>query len=121
MKNEEHNPERRRFPRERIYYLIKYKDAERKGLGTSINLSASGVLLRSREPFKLGERLRLEINFINHPSRDISLEAEVVRVEKKKAYYNVAFEFKTIDHLDQKTISEFISFLAKILANKAKK
>ena len=106
--------EKRKYSRRDLYYLIKYKGkGGKKGVVSSINISAGGALLRLREELKAGEKIELSVNFLNHPDRFISLEAKVIWVKKYKNYYKTAVEFQKMIAQDRTAINEFLTSILK--------
>ena len=102
--------EKRKYSRGNLYYLIKYKDETgKKGIVSSINISAGGALLRLKDRFKAGDMLELCINFINHPDKNISLQAKVIWTKKYKNYYKTAVKFQKMFTEDRTVINEFIN------------
>ena len=102
------NKEKRKHFRGDIYYLVKYKTGTKKGIVSSINISAGGALLRLREELKVGDPIDISINFLDHPDRRVSLVAKIVRVKKYKKYYKTAIEFKKINLSDKESIDHFL-------------
>ena len=104
--------ERRVYIRGNLHFLIRYKTDDGKAeVVSSINLCAGGALLRTRKECKIGQRITLLINFINHPSREIFTEARVVRVQKHKNYFKTAIEFIKISTEDKDAIVVFVHAL----------
>ncbi len=106
--------ERRKYTRENLYYLVKYKDKTgKKGIVSSVNISAGGVLLRLKDELKIGEVIEISINFLNHRDRVISLEAKVIWIKKYKNYYKTAVEFQKMIMQDRAAINAFINSIFK--------
>ena len=54
--------QRRRFPRVKLHTTLIYHNAETRGQGTAINLSASGLLLLSDTPVKAGSEFSIDLD-----------------------------------------------------------
>lgn len=81
-------------------------------LGTTIDLSEAGVLLRTRRALAVGERLALRFSLPGRPG-DLDLRARVVRVEARAFApgVGVGLCFERVSEVDRKTLREYLMTL----------
>jgi len=105
--------EKRKYPREGIYFLVTCKEPSAKEqIVSSVNISEGGLLLRSKQGLKPGSVIELCINFLNHPNKHICVNAEVVWAKKFKGFYKTGVKFVDMNPEDKNTIAEFIKYLS---------
>ena len=82
-------------------------------VGKSINVSASGLLLNSKEHIEEGTELK--IRFLKPNSFDFfESKGKVVRVQKKQdGMYDVAVNFENLTEVDKKNLDYYLTLTGK--------
>jgi CheY-like chemotaxis protein len=93
----------------RVLVQIQIYMAESRGLfmGTSVNLSASGMLLESKADHAVGSRLRMQFYLAGH-DRAIETEASVARYEFLPGLRRYGLRFETIGQEDAEAIRRYV-------------
>jgi c-di-GMP-binding flagellar brake protein YcgR len=85
--------------------------AETRLAATIVNLSAGGVMLRTRQPVEVGQRIRLNVD-MPAPGGAISATTTVLRVDSRRAerghYYEAGCTFDELTDRDRDLITKFI-------------
>jgi hypothetical protein len=80
--------ERRRGERYKLALPVQLDD----GIGTTCDLSTSGIFFETESAYSIGDMIRLLLNF-EHET--LQCEARVVRVEPRNGQFGVAVELKS--------------------------
>ena len=80
--------ERRKGERYKLSLPVQLSD----GIGTTCDISTSGILFETERAYFIGETIRLSVNF-EHET--LQCEARVVRVEPRNGQFGVAVELKS--------------------------
>jgi Tfp pilus assembly protein PilZ len=62
------------------------------GIGTTCDISTSGILFETERAYSIGDTIRL---FLNFEHETLQCEARVVRVEPRNGQFGVAVELKS--------------------------
>jgi Tfp pilus assembly protein PilZ len=62
------------------------------GIGTTCDISTSGIFFETENTYSIGETIRL---FLNFEHETLQCEARVVRVEPRNGQFGVAVELKS--------------------------
>lgn len=91
--------------------IVSEDGTETRLAATIINISAGGVLLRSRQPLAVGQRVRLAVE-LPAPGGAISATANILRVETRRAdrghFYEAGCAFADLTDRDRDLITKFI-------------
>jgi CheY-like chemotaxis protein len=97
-------------PRRNARFLVqaKVESASRRGffLGTSVNLSASGMLMEAFTPFQPGDRVHIRFFLPGIPT-EIEAEASVIRSEAHPGVRRYGLHFERISATDADLIRSF--------------
>lgn len=112
--------DRRRAQRVDVRHLAKYRLFDEKGKAKPIisvakNVSATGLLIQTKEPLKVGACLELEINF--PPFKDpIKAQVKVAWMQKLKKidYYRSGLSFVDIDKEHRQRILDYIEYVNRV-------
>ena len=77
--------ERRKGERYKLALPVQLKN----GIGTTRNISTSGIFLETERAYSIGDTIRL---FVNFERETLQCEARVVRVEPRNGQFGVAVE-----------------------------
>jgi hypothetical protein len=77
--------ERRRAQRFKLALPVQLND----GIGTTCDISTSGIFFETKSPYSIGETIRLSLNFAHET---LQCEARVVRMEPGNGQFGVAVE-----------------------------
>ena len=80
--------ERRRGERFKVALPVQLND----GIGTTCDISTSGIFFETERAYSIGDIIRLSLNF-EHET--LQCEARVVRVEQRNGQFGVAVELKS--------------------------
>jgi len=80
--------ERRRGERFKVALPVQLND----GIGTTCDISTSGIFFETERAYSIGDIIRLSLNFEHETLR---CEARVVRVEQRNGQFGVAVELKS--------------------------
>ena len=80
--------ERRRGERYKLALPVQLND----GIGTTCNISRSGIFFETDSAYAIGDTIRL---FLNFEHETLQCEARVVRVEPRNGQFGVAVELKS--------------------------
>jgi hypothetical protein len=80
--------ERRRGERYRLSLPVQLND----GIGTTCDISTSGIFFETESAYSIGDTIRLLLNF-EHET--LQCEARVVRVEPRNGQFGVAVELRS--------------------------
>lgn len=112
--------ERRRAQRITTRHLIKYSLVDTEGkpkpvISVSKNVSATGLLIQTKEPLQVGKQFELEINF--PPFKD-AIKAQVkavwTRHLKNRNYYRSGLSFISIDKEYKQRIIDYIEYVNRV-------
>lgn len=113
--------EKRQYERLSYYCLVKYrllgqKDAYNEMVTSLRNLSAGGMLLKTKEHFAVGSMLAIKIN-ISSPAEIIAVNGQVVRLRQNriKGGYWCGIKFSDIKEEEKEKLISFISAAKKQL------
>jgi len=80
--------DRRRGQRFKLALRVQLND----GIGTTCDISTSGIFLETESAYSIGDTIRL---FLNFEHETLQCEARVVRVEPRNGQFGVAMELKS--------------------------
>ena len=80
--------ERRKEQRFKLALPVQLKD----GIGTTCDISTSGIFFETRSVYAIGDTIRLFLSFENET---LECESRVVRVEPRNGHFGVAVELKS--------------------------
>jgi hypothetical protein len=80
--------ERRRGQRFKLTLGVQLND----GIGTTCDISTSGIFFETERAYSIGDTIRL---FLNFEDETLQCEARVVRVEPRNGQFGVAVELKS--------------------------
>lgn len=80
--------ERRKGERYKLALPVRLND----GIGTTCDISTSGILFETERAYSIGDTIRL---FLNFEHETLQCEARVVRVEPRNGQFGVAVELKS--------------------------
>lgn len=103
--------DRRRSPRYRVKLLTAFRSLNpaapiQTGFVRALDLSTTGALLESPDPFAIGENLALE--FLINNDRIVQATGTVKRINKKSPFYHVAITFDKLTARAKRLILEQI-------------
>ncbi len=103
--------DRRRAPRHSVKLLTAFHSLDpaapiQTGFVRALNLSTTGALLESPDPFAIGENLALE--FLINNDRIVQATGTVQRINKKNPFYHVAVTFGKLTARSKRLILEQI-------------
>ena len=102
---EERSPKfKRKHLRKGIHTGVEYATKGFKGNGFIKNISAGGVFIETRMPFRLREEISLDFNFPTDPPRRIKLHGKIVRVSPN----GVGIEFQPLNEMLRLMIKSFL-------------
>jgi len=101
--------DRRRAPRRSVKLLTSFRSLNpaapvQTGFVRALNLSTTGALLESPDPFAIGESLALE--FLINNDRIVQATGTVTRINKKSPFYHVAVTFDKLAARTKRLILE---------------
>jgi uncharacterized protein (TIGR02266 family) len=95
-----------------VAFKVDYAREGAEGLGFTRDLSSAGLFLKTREPFEVGESVRLTFALPVSGSRPLAVEAEVVRIAEggpgAHASPGVGVVFRRLSARDRLEISRFL-------------
>ena len=80
--------ERRKGERYKVALPVQFND----GIGTTCDVSTSGIFFETESAHSIGDTIRL---FLNFEHETLQCEARVVRVEPRNGQFGVAVELKS--------------------------
>ena len=80
--------ERRKGERYKLALPVQLND----GIGTTCDISTSGIFFETESAYSIGDTIRL---FLNFEHETLQCEARVVRVEPRNGQFGVAVELKS--------------------------
>lgn len=102
--------ERRAAPRVETNLLASYRDsacASAAGFVRTLNLSETGALIESADPFYVGQTLRLE--FLLDYDRVAKVEGRVTRVTRVAEFYRAGIAFVNVAPHMQRLLARQVS------------
>jgi hypothetical protein len=81
-------------------------------LGTTVDLSEVGLLLKTRRPLPVGDRLGIRFTLPGHPG-ELDLQARVVRTDERSfaPELGVALGFTTLSEVDRRALRDYLQTL----------
>lgn len=95
---------KRRHHRKEIHTRVEYATKDFKERGFIKNISAGGVFIETRMPFRLREEISLDFNFPTDPPRRMKLHGKIVRVSPN----GIGVEFQPPNEMLRLMIKSFL-------------
>ena len=105
-------PELRKYPRAVVSLAVKYSREGNTETARALNLSATGLLIETKAPLPLSERLKVAFK-VPGAEEVIQADAEVVWVNKYSADYPCGMAVKFVG-LPDKTIQTIDAYVRKV-------
>jgi uncharacterized protein (TIGR02266 family) len=105
-------PEPRKYPRAVVSLAVEYSWGGNKETARALNLSASGLLIETKTPLPVSERLKVAFK-VPGSEEVVQADAEVVWVNKYSADYPYGMAVKFVG-LPDKTIQMIDAYVRKV-------
>jgi uncharacterized protein (TIGR02266 family) len=105
-------PEQRRYPRAVVSLAVQYSRGRTKETAHALNLSATGLLIETKTPLPLSERLKVTFK-VPGSGEVIQADADVVWVNRYSADYPYGMAVKFVG-LGDKTIEAIDAYVRKV-------
>lgn len=105
-------PEPRKYPRAVVSLAVEYSRGGNKETARALNLSGSGLLIETKTPLPVSERLKVAFK-VPGSEEVVQADAEVVWVNKYSADYPYGMAVKFVG-LAEKTIQTIDAYVHKV-------